>query len=146
MRGDIEVGIGKLAMCFSSKLVAGIAATMIVCDPALAYHAEPYASAQINGTQEKTVIHTKAPGHYIVCVEWGKYSLQLIYDTDSTDMEPGDCISVEASKISINIDVGSWYASPRDLYFALLTVNDATSPIGAERLAIANTLSLARGP
>ncbi len=91
----------KLAMCFSSKLVAGIAATMIVCDPALAYHAEPYASAQIYGTQEKTVIHTKAPGHYIVCVEWGKYSLQLIYDTDSTDMEPGDCISVEASKISI---------------------------------------------
>ena len=88
-------------MCIRSMLVAGIAATMLVCEPALAYHVEPYASAQIHGTQEKTVVHRQAPGHYAVCIEWGKHSLQLLYDADSTDIEPGDCVSVEASKISI---------------------------------------------
>ncbi len=82
------------------KLLVVIATTIIGCSPALAYHGVPYASATISGTQEKTLIHKQKPGDYTVCVEWSKYGLQLTYDANSMDIEPGDCLSVEASRIS----------------------------------------------
>ncbi len=83
------------------KLLVVIATTMMVCSPVLAYHGVPYASATISGTKEKTFIHKQQPGHYTVCVEWSKYGLQLTYDANSIDIEGGDCVAVEASRISI---------------------------------------------
>ncbi len=83
------------------KFLAVIAATMMGCGPALAYHGVPYASTTVSGTQEKTLIHKLRPGHYTVCVEWSTYNLQLTYDAHSTDIKAGDCVAVEASKISI---------------------------------------------
>ncbi len=83
------------------KFLPMIAATMMISCPAPAYHALPYASATVSGTQEKTLIHKLRPGHYTICVEWSTYDLQLTYDAHSTDIKAGDCVAVEASKISI---------------------------------------------
>ncbi len=92
---------GELTVSGNFKLLVVIAATMMGCGPALAYHGVPYASATISGTQEKTLIHKQRPRDYTVCVEWSKYGLQLTYDANSIDIEPGDCLGVEASRISI---------------------------------------------
>ena len=83
------------------KFLAVIAATMMVSCPAPAYDALPYASATVSGTQEKILIHKQRPGHYTVCVEWSTYDLQVTYDAHSTDIKAGDCVAVEASRISI---------------------------------------------
>lgn len=44
----------------------------------------------------------------------------------------------DRDQILRNIDVGSWYAGPRDYYFTLLVLDDTRSPMGAEKLNIYN--------
>ena len=58
------------------------------------------AHATVSGTDEKTLVHKKGPGHYSVCNS-GSHDLSVSHDESIMDVAPGDCVSVEASKISV---------------------------------------------
>ena len=58
------------------------------------------AHATVSGTGEKKLVHKKRAGHYSVCNS-GSHSLAVSHDDSATDVAPGDCVSVEASKISV---------------------------------------------
>jgi len=49
-----------------------------------------------------------------------------------SDVSAGTTNNPERDQILRNIDVGSWYASPRDFYFSLLILDEKSSPNGLE--------------
>ena len=57
------------------------------------------ARATVTGTEEKLLLHKKKAGHYSVC-NAGSHPLAVTYDRDGVDLHSGDCVSVEAAKIS----------------------------------------------
>ena len=60
----------------------------------------PHATASVSGTEEKTLLHKQNNGHYSVC-NHGSHALEVSYDADSTTVASGDCMAVEAKKISV---------------------------------------------
>ena len=60
----------------------------------------PHATASVSGTQEKTILHKSMSGHYSVC-NHGSHALTVSYDTASASVDSGDCMAVEAKKISV---------------------------------------------
>ncbi len=94
------------------KTLGAAAVTMLLTVPALAQHSDdakahlavgggiPEASATIAGTQQKTLIDKQSIGQYSVCSE-GSHSLTVSYDKSAMDVASGDCVGVEASKISV---------------------------------------------
>ena len=60
----------------------------------------PEARATVSGTDEKTLVHKKGPGHYSICNS-GSHDLAVSHDESALDVAPGDCVSVEASKIAV---------------------------------------------
>ena len=59
-----------------------------------------HASASVSGTQEKTLLHKETSGHYSVC-NHGSHALSLNYDANNASVDSGDCMAVEAKKISV---------------------------------------------
>ncbi len=60
----------------------------------------PHATASVTGTQEKMLLHKANSGHYSVC-NHGSHSLNVSYDASSASVDSGDCMAVEAKKISV---------------------------------------------
>ena len=60
----------------------------------------PHATASVSGTQEKTLLHKQNSGHYSVC-NHGSHALALNYDENNASVDSGDCMAVEAKKISV---------------------------------------------
>lgn len=60
----------------------------------------PHASASVAGTQEKTLLHKQSSGHYSVCNQ-GSHALTVSYDAENAAVDSGDCMAVEAKKISV---------------------------------------------
>ena len=99
-------------MPYSLKTFIIALATFLLSGPTLAqYSARDHpagwhaggvheAHATISGTEEKTLVHKKGAGHYSVCNS-GSHGLAVSYDESAMDVAPGDCVAVEASRISV---------------------------------------------
>lgn len=65
------------------------------------YRNFPDAQATVHSTKSTTVVHRKSPSHFKVCADHdGSGTVAVTYDDNTTDLEPGNCAHLEASKIS----------------------------------------------
>ena len=60
----------------------------------------PHATASVSGRQQKTLLHKENSGHYSVC-NHGSHALTVSYDASSASVDSGDCMAVQAKKISV---------------------------------------------
>jgi hypothetical protein len=69
-----------------------------------------HAERTVSGTNETTLVATKSPRLYTVCHHHhGRGHVELTYDNASTTLDPGHCVTVEASNISAKgTDDSTW--------------------------------------
>ncbi len=65
------------------------------------YRNFPDAHATVTNTKDTTVVHKKSPSHFKVCADHASAGpVAVTHDDATTEVDPGNCANVEASKIS----------------------------------------------
>ena len=65
------------------------------------YHNSPDAHATVSNAKDTTLVHKKSPSHFKVCSDHASEgTVAVTHDDITTDIDPGNCANVEASRIS----------------------------------------------
>ncbi len=104
----IGIAIATVATVFAGSALAGH--EMHADHVNIMNSRSAHAARTVSGTDETTLVATKSPRLYTVCHHHhGRGHVELTYDNASTTLDPGHCVTVEASNISAKgTDDSTW--------------------------------------